>query len=287
MKQLIKKLFNPTIAKVNTIEILTRLDVALSRTAASFNRRIINETIPASWECSGFSQNGEDGIIDHLISKLKSSNRYFIEIGSNNGIENNTSYLAHVKKFSGLQIEGNMNQYEIALKTKPWLVDCFNCFVKEPVIDTIIQRCLYKNPDVFSIDIDGMDYHITRMLFEKGIRPKIVIVEYNSAFGPTNELTLPYNEHFDMFKTSFPYLYYGVSIQGWKKFFNKYGYQFVTVETNGVNAFFIDATCFEPNFTSLIQGLSFEENKHQLRVFKETWENQFEKISNLDFFQVP
>lgn len=287
MKQLLKKLFNPTIAKVDLIQTLARLNVALSTTAASFSRRAIVDALPSSWEASGFSQNGEDGITDYLVSKLKNSNKYFIEIGSNNGIENNTSYLAHVKKFSGLQIEGDINQYEAALKTKPWLVDCFNCFVKESSIDSILQRCVHKNPDVFSIDIDGMDYYITKLLFDKGMRPKIVIVEYNSAFGPEAALTLPYNENFNMFKNSFPYLYYGVSLNGWTKFFNNIGYQFVTVESNGVNAFFIDANSFEPDFSSQLQGSPFEENRHQLRLFNGNWERQFEKISKLDFFQIP
>lgn len=283
MKKLFKKVFNPTLSRLDQIDLIAKLNTAYTRSSASFTNRKINETSPQSWESSGFSQNGEDGIIDFLISKLKNSNRYFLEIGSSDGIENNTSYLAHIKKFAGLQVEGNLQTYKRALQTKAWLVECFNCFVKQSTVDQIIQKCLYKNPDVFSIDIDGMDYYITKMLFEKGIKPKIVVVEYNSAFGPDASLTVKYSEDFDMFDTQFPFLYYGVSINGWKKYFTKLGYQFVTVDSNGVNAFFIDPTQFDPIFTSNISGLDFEENKHQLRYFQDDWRGQFGKIQNLDF----
>ncbi len=48
---------------------------------------------PQSWEFSGFSQNGEDGILDVLRRQLKQRNRYFVEIGSADGLQNNSSWL--------------------------------------------------------------------------------------------------------------------------------------------------------------------------------------------------
>ena len=263
-----------------------KINNAFSRAAVSSSTRQLDPTNPLSWQFSGFSQNGEDGILDFLISRLKNPNRYFIEIGSNNGIENNTAYLAHVKKFSGLQIEGDDGVYREALKTKAWLVDCFNCFVKESTIDEILQRCLFRDADVFSIDIDGMDYYITRLLFERGLRPRIVVVEYNSAFGPDAKITLQYQEDFNMFKTSYKYLYYGVSLNGWRQYFEKMGYRFVTVESNGVNAFFIDPVQFDDGFVSQLKGLTFAENIHQYRLFKGDWKSQFDRIKDQLFFEI-
>ena len=54
-----------------------------------------------------YSQNGEDGIIDFLTRKIKNPNFYFIEIGSADGIENNSAWLALARKFNGLMIEGD------------------------------------------------------------------------------------------------------------------------------------------------------------------------------------
>lgn len=89
-----------------------------------------------------------------------------------------------------------------------------------------------------------------------------------------------------MFTTPFPYLYYGVSIAGWKTFFNHYGYKFITVESNGVNGFFVDPAEFDEVFLSQVSGTAFEENRHQLRVFKELHEKQFQRIKHLEFAEI-
>ena len=262
------------------------LNNAFSRSAVSATTRNINPLKPETWEFSGFSQNGEDGIIEHLLSGLNNSNKYFIEIGSGNGLENNTSYLSHVKKYSGLQIEGNRGSHNDALMIKPFLVECLNLFVGEKTVEQIYEKALYKNPDVFSMDIDGMDYYITRMLLEKGLRPKIIVVEYNSAFGPERSVTIPYNSSFSMFSTAHPYLYYGVSINGWKNLFAQYNYQFITVETNGVNAFFINPGEFKEDLVNNIHSIEFNENTHQKRLFRKDCEGQFEMIKNLPLVNI-
>jgi hypothetical protein len=260
-----------------------QLNNAISRCAAGAAIRQINPAKPATWEFSGFSQKGEDGIIDYLLTGLNNPVKYFIEIGSGNGLENNTSFLSHIKKFAGLQIEGNPLAHNDALIIKPFLIECLNLFVEEKTIETLYEKALFKNPDVFSIDIDGMDYYMMTRLLDLGLRPKIVVVEYNSAFGPQMSITIPYNAAFDMFDTQYPYLYYGVSINGWKNTFLKYGYEFLTVETNGVNAFFIKRDEFKAGFAESIEKNEFKENLHQLRLLGKEWEGQLEmmKISPL------
>jgi hypothetical protein len=262
------------------------LNNAISRAAVAAALRNVNPLVPESWEFSGFSQNGEDGIIEHLLSGLISYNKYFIEIGSGNGLENNTSYLGHIKKYAGLQIEGNDEANNDALMIKPWLVECINSFVDETAVEEIYRKAMFKDPDVFSIDIDGNDYYITKLLLETGLRPKIMVVEYNSAFGTEKSITIPYNTAFNMFATEYPYLYYGVSISGWKNLMAKYGYQFVTVETNGVNAFFINTNVFAKGFIDGIQKNEFKENVHQLRLFRMNNEGQFKIIKDLPLVNI-
>ena len=46
----------------------------MSRAALNINSRIVREYSPQTWEASGFSQNGEDGIIDFLLNKLIKKN---------------------------------------------------------------------------------------------------------------------------------------------------------------------------------------------------------------------
>ena len=285
LKKLLRKKIFPVDANYYSKEIYHNLllNNAISRCAIAATTRQINPLLPGTWEFSGFSQNGEDGIIDYLLTGLKQSNKSFIEIGSGNGLENNTAYLAHIKKFIEIQVEGDKLAHEHALIIKPWLIESLNVFVNETTLAEIYEKAVYKDPDLFSLDIDGMDYYIMKMLFEKGLRPKIIVVEYNSAYGPERSATIPYNPVFNMFDDAYPYLYYGVSIMGWKNLFDQYGYHFVTVETNGVNAFFVNRNEFKNDFLDNVQPLEFKENIHQMRLFRRDHEGQFEMINTLQF----
>ncbi|WP_210670592.1 hypothetical protein [Helicobacter canis] len=92
---------------VKTRSLLQRADIAFSRGALNATLRNIEPTNPISWEFQAFSQNGEDGIIDYLCSKITRPNRYFLEIGSSNGLENNTAFLAYSRLFSGIMVDAN------------------------------------------------------------------------------------------------------------------------------------------------------------------------------------
>jgi hypothetical protein len=294
MKSISRNLFNKILApvtdKLNNLDDLILYQIKLSngfsRAAATMHSRTLDSTDPLSWEFSGFSQNGEDGIIDYLISKLKSTNRYFIEIGASNGIENNTAWLAHAKKYSGLMIDGSAWAIEIAKKITTPFVDSVVLFVNADNINQLKDLSVYKDPDLFSLDIDGNDYYMVKLILESGFRPKIFVVEYNSAYGPEQSKTIQYAADFDIHKAHTSHLYYGVSIHGWKNLFHKHGYTFITTDSNGVNGFFADASQFDREFLSKIKGLPFRENAFQMRKFKFGWEKQFELIKDMNFFEI-
>jgi len=266
-----------------------RIAIALARGGATMHRRIIDTTKPSTWEFSGFSQNGEDGILDVLRARLRSSNRYFLEIGAAEGIENNTAWLAIAEKYDGMMIEGSANRSERARRMIAGLnigVECVNLFVTPGVAERVVNSVLYSDPDVLSLDIDGNDYYVAQSLFDVGLRPKILVVEYNSAFGPERSATIEYQELFD-FRSAHPtQLYYGVSIAGWRNSLSKRGYRFVTVERNGVNAFFIDPAHFDEEFVEQLQGETFAENHYQLMKFRAKSEEQFALISSMKFVPV-
>ena len=112
------------------------------------------------------------------------------------------------------------------------------------------------------------------------------MVEYNSVYGPDRSLTVEYKDNF-IFTSAHPtHLYYGVSIAGWRKFFESRNYRFVTVDQNGVNAFFVDADSFEDNFINNINGLGFAENRYQLTKFRKPSEEQFSLIEDQNFIPI-
>lgn len=265
------------------------ISMALARGAAASCCREIIASVPYTWEFSAFSQNGEDGIIDYLSRKIRKPNWYFIEIGSNTGMENNTSWLGIARKYSGLWIEGNHNYSSWAAKIISPLslgIECICLKVNPSNVNKIKEKTLFLDPDVFSLDIDGVDYYVMKAIIESGFRPKICVVEYNSVFGPEMKLTIKYNDDFD-YTTAHPTrLYFGVSINAWRKFFALHGYRFVGVDSNGVNAFFINPSEFEREFVNNIRGLEFQENFYHALKFKLSWQERFKMIQDMDYIQI-
>ncbi len=243
-----------------------RMCISLSKGGTMMLARNIDLTQPATWEFSGFSQNGEDGVLDVLRRQLLSSNRYFIEIGAADGTENNTAWLVVAEKYYGLMIEGNpllMERARRMLVRYSIGVECRNMFVTQENVSSLKFMAFHHDPDVFSLDIDGNDYYIAKAILDGGFRPKIFAVEYNSVFGPERSTTIEYHDKFSFKRAHLSQLYYGVSISGWRNFFERYGYRFVTVDRNGVNGFFVDPAAFNATFLDGIQGLEYAENRYQ------------------------
>ncbi len=251
--------------------------------------RDIDLTRPDTWEFSGFSQNGEDGILDILRKRLNSRNRYFIEIGAADGIENNSAWLVVAEKYNGIMIEGNSELVERARRSVIGLsigAECHQMFVTIDTVQNIKKLSLYANPDIISLDIDGNDYYIAEEIFKVGFRPKIFVVEYNSVYGPDQSITIEYKPDFVFTSAHDTHLYYGVSISGWRNFFEKHNYHFVTVDQNGVNAFFVDPCCFDAEFLDRIQGVTFVENQSQYKKFRVPWKQQFTLIEDQIFVAI-
>lgn len=266
-----------------------RIGIALIKGQTAMQSREIDLRRPSTWEFSGFSQNGEDGILEVLRKRLLNSNRIFIEIGSGDGIQNNSTWLVIVERYDGLMIDGNRRFVEQTNRVVTGYslgVQCRHQFLTVHNIDEIDYFILNNAPDVFSLDIDGNDFHIASHLFSRGFRPKIVVVEYNSALGPERSLSIEYQENFDLSRAHPSQLYYGVSLTGWKNFFEKQGYKFITVERNGVNAFFVDPSCFTDEFLAGIVSTEFLENKYQCLKFRNSHSEQFDLISKQRFVSI-
>jgi len=260
---------------------MSKVNMSLSRAAATSALRDIDYTNPLSWEFSGFSQSGGDGIIDILTRKLLSPNRYFIEIGANDGIENNTAWLAFARRYTGIMVDGNPKlSWRCNYLLSPLcLIDTINLFVNKDNIDVIKNKALYINPDVFSIDIDGIDYYVVEAFLKFGFRPKIIVVEYNSAFGPSESITIEYRENIypEREKGRFPVVYWGCSLNGWKTLLLKHG----------VDAFFIDPGEFSGQFIKqLKKGIDFRDNFSTFWFYKNSWDKQFNLMKDLPFFKI-
>ena len=137
-----------------------------------------------------FSQNGEDGIIEKIISDLKITKKLFVcEFGAWDGVFlSNTFNL--VKKFNAiaLMIEGDGQRFKDLIKTSeknPSIIP-INKYVKlggQFCLDVILEENNFPNNfDVLSIDIDSNDLEIWESL--NNFKPKIVVIEINSGILP-------------------------------------------------------------------------------------------------------
>lgn len=191
-------------------------------------------------EAKIFSQNGEDGIISYLINQLKLSSKNFIEIGVGNYRESNTRFLYNKYHTKGLIVD-SLN--DMKQKVKPfvnlWKGDLricneqINCNNIQNVLD---QYCNFE-VDIFSIDIDSIDYWIIKKL-NKNIS-KIFIAEYNPVFGSELEVTVPDISGFERSKYHYSNLCYGMSLKALIKLMDEKGYYFIGSNLQKINAFFI------------------------------------------------
>ena len=197
-------------------------------------------------EKSIYSQNNEDGIAEYLINLIDTPNKHLLEIGSGNG-QNNSSFLCEYYNYTGVTVDaifGAQNNKQSSIHLKQFVN-------KNNVID-IINVLPDLILDYMSIDIDGMDFYIVKELFKYRVKPKIIVVEYNYAFGPSLSMTIKYKEDFSRSinnalinssrneKKMIAKHFYGVSYLGWINYFKTEGYEFFTTESHGVNMFFYD-----------------------------------------------
>ena len=193
------------------------------------------------------SQNGEDGIIAFLVDALDDCDRRYLEIGCGSGKRNNCTQLARQGWF-GIAIDRKHKRIgEYRARCKADGIEHIQL-----VADTLTQdnapdyAAMMPDPDVFSIDIDSIDWHVAKAMLEAGFRPKIAVCEYNAGFM-AHPVTVPYKFPF----TDGPkHIYFGASVEAWKSLWQPYGYRFVTVESTGVNCFFaregaIDLDCLD------------------------------------------
>ena len=190
-----------------------------------------------------YSQNEEDGIILYIFKHIGVKTKKFIEIGSESGLECNTTNILKYFNWSGVQIEGNKDLHDKAkiqlkkiLREKIKNVKLVNLLVTKENINKIIKKNLKKEVDLLSIDIDGNDFWIWKEI--KCINPRLVVIEYNSFFGSRISCTIPYNPKF-IWNHKNKKSYYGASLKALEKLGKKKKYTLVGVDINGVNALFV------------------------------------------------
>jgi hypothetical protein len=192
-------------------------------------------------EFRGFSQWGEDGILDWLVERLPGIPETFVEFGVENYHESNTRLLLWLRNWRGLVIDGSQAHIEnIRNQDVSWRFDlmAISAFIDcDNINDLILSGRLEDEIGLLSIDIDGNDYWIWNSI--SVVRPVIVVCEYNAIFGDLRRITTPYRADFQRSRAHYSNLYFGASIQALIDLGKTKGYSFVGTNSNGCNAFFV------------------------------------------------
>jgi hypothetical protein len=237
------------------------------------------------------SQNGEDGILDFLISKLKAPTRELVEIGAAEGVENNSTH--HIKKgYSAVLIEGDHRRAQslrrfLGTLNPSGTIGILNGFATARNIEKLATQHFPIAPDFLSLDIDGIDAYVLDVLLAGGMRPSVLCLEYNCYLSPRS-VSVIYDEAFSRYGYHPGFgLYFGVSVEGLKTIAGRYGYRFVCVDRSGTNAFFVLPERFsEPADT--FTGLAFQYSGVFCRKYRRTGEQLADLVMNggFDFVEI-
>jgi len=214
-------------------ESLGRIESRLHRAAPEGN--------PRNYEFKVYSQWGEDGIIDHLVTRVPLRSHTFVEFGVENYTEANTLFLLKHRNWRGLVIDGSPENMDM-LKRGPvfWRYDLHaeaSFITKDNINDIITRNGFGGELGLLSVDIDGNDYWVWEAI--DCVTPTLVVAEYNSLFGPSATVSTPYQPDFVRSNADPSNMYYGASIAALDHLATAKGYTLVAGNSAGNNVFFV------------------------------------------------
>ena len=193
---------------------------------------------PSSFEHQTYSQNGEDGILMEILRELGKGTERFVEIGSGDGLENNTRLLLDLG-WKGLWIDGDENNCSLSRLENTSYVEsgalCVeNALVTVDNVNELLNKTSFPEAlEVLSLDVDLNTYHIWEAIEKMDAR--IVILEYNGFFPPDCEW-IAENDPDGWWEGG---IKMGASLASMTRLSKKKGYRLVACDLSGTNAFFV------------------------------------------------
>ena len=231
-----------------------------------------------------YSKHGGDGILAYIFSRVGITNSTFVEMGVEDGRECNTANLSLHFGWKGLMIDANEAWIKSAKNFyKEYKIKAVASFVTaENINKLLLDNGVRGEIDLLSIDIDSNDYWVWRAI--DTINPRVVVLEYNAAFGH-HSLTIKYDpEHRYKPRQEHP-LYFGASLVALSKLAKEKGYVLVCCDGHGHDAFFVRKDVAKDKFVELSPKEAFYPNPHSLRKFGPI-EKQFEQMKDFEFEEI-
>ncbi|KAK3276220.1 hypothetical protein CYMTET_15694 [Cymbomonas tetramitiformis] len=183
-----------------------------------------------------FSQNGEDGVLEALFAELGTTNRFYVEFGTWDGVELNTRALGErsTPPWHGLLMDDVYEDAGFGIKRETVTVD--------NLVSLLRKYEVPKEPDLFSIDTDCYDFWLFEaILASPEFSLRVFVLEVNAGLVPPLSVTIPHpKEPAAAGLASCQHTtWFGASVVAYHTLARAYGYSMVFCESQGVNCFFV------------------------------------------------
>ena len=201
------------------------------------------------------SEHGEDGVLEKIFGIIGDGGKWCVELGALNGKHgSNVWHLIKDRGWAGVLIEADKTYFEklhqeYSCSGRTQCVNAFVSFEGPQSLDNIFARTkLPKEFDLFSLDIDGNEYHIWDSM--KEYRPRVMLVEFNPSIP--NDVAFIQPRDMKVFQ--------GSSLRAFVELGKRKGYELVAA--NETNAFFVLKELF-PKFGIADNSIDALHTNHQ------------------------
>jgi hypothetical protein len=187
----------------------------------------------SKFEWKVYSEDGEDGILQGILAKLGTTNKFCVEFGAGDGIGCNTGLLVKNFGWNCLHMDWGGNSEAWVKQEK---------VTAENINDLFNKYGVPAEFDVLSIDIDSNDYWIWKAI--QGYSPRIVVIEYNASIPVAESRAVEYDPNLQWDGSN----YFGASLKAMTDLGKQKGYTLIGCNSKGVNAFFVRNDLVNNNF---------------------------------------
>lgn len=225
--------------EASSIELHQRLMFELWKNEQNNNITIVNKGFRVH------SQFEEDGLLLYIFSKIGFTNRRGVEMCCGWGSECMLANLILYHSFDGLLFDGDAKSVEIAKSFFYHHPNSFQCppkiihaWITRKNINTLIEENDVKGEiDVFSLDVDGIDYYLLEAL--QIVSPRVIICEIHNIIPADLALTIPYDDNFNYADGKFDPEFRSASLLAMVKLMWNKGYRLVACHRYGFNVIFL------------------------------------------------
>jgi len=240
-----------------------------------------DKSLPTLFPEMGFrvySQTDEDGLLLFIFSIIGFSNKICLDIAFGNPMGSNTTNLICNWGFKGYLFEASnvksvndfFNNHHDTYIYPPKVIQKW--ITVKNINRVIADSGLKGEIDLFSLDVDGVDYWLLKEL--DVVSPRVILLEYQDILGPKRKITVPYSKDFDRF--NFHPDYFGASLPAFVSLAKRKNYRLVGVNKYGYNAFFIRNDIVHKEFPEINIESCFNHPK-----VKDGIKNRYPKIKDL------